>query len=104
MLFDFSITAEGKIDNAFYWKTAQNPLRSSMVTLYAYFLQFIPYFHGRDADLKNQSKTERTELRITPEDRLCAKFDSTSIALFPVADREEMGMRVLDDCAEEHIM
>ena len=54
--------------------------------------------------MKNQSKAERTELRINPEDRLCAKFDSTSIALFPVADREEMGMRVLDDCAEEHIM
>lgn len=46
----------------------------------------------------------KTDLRINPEQRLCPKFDSTSIALFPVAGREEMGMRVLDDCAEEHIM
>ena len=45
-----------------------------------------------------------TELRIDPEQRICPKFDSASIALLPVADREEMGVRVLDDCAEEHIM
>ncbi len=44
------------------------------------------------------------EMRVDPEKRLCPKFDSASIALFPVADREEMGVRVLDDCAEEHIM
>ena len=45
-----------------------------------------------------------TDLRIDPENRLCPKFDSTGIALFPVADAGEMGMRVLDDCAEEHMM
>lgn len=44
------------------------------------------------------------ELRVNPEDRLCPKFDRTSIALFPVAEWGKMGMRVLDDCAEEHIM
>ena len=44
------------------------------------------------------------QLRIEPEKRLCTKFDSHSIALFPVAKPEDMGMRVLDDCAEEHIM
>lgn len=43
------------------------------------------------------------EIRTDPEERLCPKFDSASIALFPVADRGEMGVRVLDDCAEEHI-
>ena len=44
------------------------------------------------------------DMRVDPEKQLCPKFDSTSIALFPVADSEEMGVRVLDDCAEEHIM
>lgn len=44
------------------------------------------------------------ELRLEPEQRLCPKFDETSIARFPVARREEMGVRVVDDCAEEHIM
>ena len=44
------------------------------------------------------------DLRLDPEARICPKFDHTSIALFPVADREEMGVRVVDNCAEEHIM
>ncbi len=43
-------------------------------------------------------------IRLEPEQRLCPKFDACSIAKFPVADRSKMGMRVLDDCAEEHIM
>ena len=43
-------------------------------------------------------------LRLEPEKRLCAKFDETSIAKFPVAKPGEMGMRVLDNCAEEHMM
>ena len=37
-----------------------------------------------------------------PEDALCAQFDSCSIKKFAAPDREEMGMRVLDNCAEEH--
>ena len=44
------------------------------------------------------------DLRLNPQLRLCAKFDETSIAKFPVAAPKEMGMRVLDNCAEEHIM
>lgn len=44
------------------------------------------------------------DLRLNPQLRLCAKFDETSIAKFPVAAPREMGMRVLDNCAEEHIM
>lgn len=44
------------------------------------------------------------QVRIDPESRLCPKFDSTSIAKFSAPAREDMGMRVLDDCAEEHIM
>jgi negative regulator of sigma E activity len=44
------------------------------------------------------------DLCIDPSGRLCPKFDFTSIAEFRVADREHMGLRVLDNCAEEHIM
>lgn len=44
------------------------------------------------------------DLRLDPEQRLCAKFDSVSVAKFPVAPREKMGVRVEDNCAEEHIM
>jgi len=51
-----------------------------------------------------EPETKCDDLRLTPEKRLCAKFDSASIAKFPVARREEMGVRVLDNCAEEHIM
>ncbi len=47
----------------------------------------------------------RTEdLRLDPEARLCPMFDSVSIKKFRVADRGEMGVRVVDNCAEEHIM
>lgn len=49
-------------------------------------------------------KKETEDLRLDPEAVICPKFDHCSIAMFPVADREEMGMRVLDNCAEEHIM
>lgn len=52
--------------------------------------------------MKEKQKT--ADLRIDPQKRLCPKFDETSIALFPVAKPDEMGMRVLDNCAEEHIM
>ena len=44
------------------------------------------------------------DLRISPQLRLCPKFDCVSIAQFPVAAPGEMGVRVLDNCAEEHIM
>ncbi|MCD7845128.1 MAG: hypothetical protein LUG57_04605 [Oscillospiraceae bacterium] len=41
-------------------------------------------------------------LRLDPEQRLCARFDSESIAKYPVASLEDMGFRVLDNCAEEN--
>lgn len=53
-----------------------------------------------------QQKPKETcgeDLRLDPERRLCAKFDATSVAKFR-APIEEMGVRVLDNCAEEHIM
>ena len=53
---------------------------------------------------KQFTQKDTTDLRIDPAHRICPKFDSTSISTFPVASREEMGVRVVDDCAEEHIM
>lgn len=44
------------------------------------------------------------DLRLNPQLRLCPKFDADSIAEFPVASPGEMGVRVVDNCAEEHIM
>lgn len=46
---------------------------------------------------------EMPALRVEPEKRLCPQFDRDGIALFPVAEPDEMGFRVLDDCCEEHI-
>ncbi len=44
------------------------------------------------------------EFLLDPAHRLCAQFDAVSVAKFPVADRDTMGLRVLDDCAHVHIM
>lgn len=49
-------------------------------------------------------KKDDVEIRINPENRVCPKFNLQSLATFPVASHEEMGMRVVDDCAEEHMM
>ena len=49
-------------------------------------------------------KGKNEEIRLDPTERICPKFDEKSIALFPTADFEEMGVVVQDDCAEEHIM
>ena len=43
------------------------------------------------------------DMRMEPEKRVTPKFDDESIALYRVADRESMGFRVLDNCAEENI-
>ena len=44
------------------------------------------------------------DLRLEPQERLCPKFDDESIALHYAAGRDDMGVRVVDNCAEEHIM
>lgn len=44
------------------------------------------------------------DIRLDPELQLCPKFDEMSIAKFRVAAPGEMGVRVVDNCAEEHIM
>lgn len=53
---------------------------------------------------KSTEPAARMEPRLNPQTRLCPQFDSVGIALFPVADPGEMGVRVLDDCCEDHIM
>lgn len=53
---------------------------------------------------KHRQMLSGEDMRLNPELRLCPRFDCTSIARFPVAHRDEMGVRVLDNCAEEHIM
>ena len=52
---------------------------------------------------KKKPKAKAADFRLDPEKRLCAKFDAVSIAKFrgPI---EEMGVRVVDNCAEEHMM
>ena len=53
---------------------------------------------------KQKRRAETAENpRLDPETRLAPRFDSTSIALFPIAEPGKMGFRVLDDCTEEHI-
>ncbi len=42
--------------------------------------------------------------RLEPEERLCPEFDAVSIKKFLAPIPGKMGMRVLDDCAEEHQM
>lgn len=49
-------------------------------------------------------KEKPYDIRINPEKRVCPKFDMTSIAEYEVADRKDMGFRVVDNCVEEHIM
>ena len=53
---------------------------------------------------KNKQKKSMENLRLDPEEQLCPKFDSASIAKFRVAVPEDMGVRVVDNCAEDHIM
>ena len=52
---------------------------------------------------KKKKKQTTDNPRLDPEERIAPRFDSTGIALFPVAEPGKMGFRVLDDCTEEHI-
>lgn len=54
--------------------------------------------------MEKKIKKETEDLRLDPRARLCPAFDEVSIKMFAAPDREEMGVHVLDNCAEEHIM
>lgn len=53
---------------------------------------------------KKENRMPTMDLRLNPEERLCPAFDRVSIKMFAAPAPGEMGMRVLDNCAEEHIM
>ena len=55
------------------------------------------------AKKKNREKQKESNPRLDPETRIAPRFDSTGIAMFPIAEPGEMGFRVLDDFTEEHI-
>ena len=55
------------------------------------------------AKKKNRMDQKESNPRLDPETRLAPRFDSTGIAMFPIAKPGEMGFRVLDDFTEEHI-
>lgn len=40
---------------------------------------------------------------LDPEEQLCPAFDSCSIKKVLTPQREEMGIPIFDNCAEEHI-
>jgi hypothetical protein len=57
---------------------------------------------------KDRSRHEETawpqdSLRLEPDKRLCSEVDDVSIRKYPLPSWEEMGVRVLDDCARENI-
>lgn len=45
-----------------------------------------------------------SSISIDPEQRIAAQFDSAGIRKTEVADPKRAGMRVVDNCPEEHIM
>ncbi|MDR0890020.1 MAG: hypothetical protein LBM28_05170 [Oscillospiraceae bacterium] len=51
---------------------------------------------------KQEPQTE--DLRVNPEARMCPQFDEVSVKKFRAPDKKNMGVRVVDNCAEEHIM
>ena len=52
---------------------------------------------------RKKTKKPPENPRLDPETRIAPRFDSVSIAKFPIAKPEEMGFRVIDDFTEEHI-
>ena len=51
-----------------------------------------------------KKRAPRTDPRLDPEERVAPAFDSVSVKKFRAPEPEEMGLRVLDNCAEEHEM
>ena len=72
--------------------------------LYSADIPVPPGTYYSRGDHIGQTEISFCDLRLDPQRRLCPKFDAVSIANFPVASLEKMGVRVADNCAEEHIM
>lgn len=72
------------------------------------FLTAVSYFGHTKPEVIFMSKKNKhvptVDLRLDPEARICPAFDSVSVKKFAAPDYVEMGVRVLDNCAEEHIM
>ena len=58
---------------------------------------------SEDKRAVNGRDDEKPFLRLEPEKRICPIVDPDSIYKYPLATREEMGFRVLDNFPEEHI-
>lgn len=54
--------------------------------------------------MKRNQPPKTEDLRLYPEARLCPAFDAVSVKKFAAPDKDEMGVAVVDNCAEEHIM
>ncbi len=53
---------------------------------------------------KRKRQQRCPDLRLDPEARICPAFDAMSIKKFSLTNSGEIGMQVLDNCGEEHIM
>ena len=53
---------------------------------------------------RDQSEILDMNMRLDREQRLCPTFDSTSVLLRGVKSRSDMGVSVIDNCPEDHIM
>ena len=51
---------------------------------------------------KRRQQRLNEDLRLDPESRICPAYNSVSIKKFYLPD-DEMGMRVIDNCAEENM-
>lgn len=54
--------------------------------------------------MTDHSATQDICLRLEPDKRLVPMYDSVSIKKYRAPARNRMGMRVLDNFCEEHIM
>ena len=51
---------------------------------------------------KRKKRRDMSDISLNPESRLAAEFDSAGIRKSEVASRDKMGVRVVDNCAQEH--
>lgn len=54
--------------------------------------------------VEDMKKRQYPDLRLDPEARLCPEFDAVSVKLYNAPEPGKMGVPVVDNCAQEHIM